>query len=131
KDGKLHYVYNWLGENIQKISSEDGVTEGKHVFSADFQKTGEDERTRGAKGTLTLYIDDAAVGSADITTQPSQFSLVGDGLCVGRDSASSVSPDYSAPFEFEGGTIDRVVIDVSGDPYVDHEKEVRRYLARD
>ncbi len=64
-------------------------------------------------------------------TQPGNFALTGDGLCVGRDSASAVSPDYQPPFEFHGGTIDRVVIDVSGDPYVDHEKEVLAYLARD
>ena len=51
------------------------------------------------------------------------FSLVGDGLCVGRDSGSAVSPEYSAPFAFSGGTIERVVIDVSGEHFVDHEKE--------
>ena len=39
--------------------------------------------------------------------------------------------DYAAPFAFTGGTIDRVVVDVSGDPYVDHDKEVLAYLARD
>ena len=35
------------------------------------------------------------------------------------------------PFEFQGGTIDRVAIDVTGDSFVDHEKEVLAYLARD
>ncbi|HEX7050463.1 MAG TPA: arylsulfatase [Longimicrobiales bacterium] len=131
KDGKLHYVYNWLGERIQTIASENGVTEGRHVLSAEFQKTGEDEETHGAKGKLTLFIDDEAVGDTEIMTQPGHFSLTGDGLCVGRDSASGVSPDYDPPFEFEGGTIDRVVVDVTGEAYVDHEKELRRYLTRD
>jgi arylsulfatase len=42
-----------------------------------------------------------------------------------------VSPDYRAPFPLTGGTIDRVVVDVSGDRYVDHDKEVLAYLARD
>jgi arylsulfatase len=64
-------------------------------------------------------------------TQPGTFSLTGDGLCVGRDSASPVSRDYQAPFPFTGGTIDRVVIDVSGDTYVDHEKEALLWLKRD
>ena len=63
--------------------------------------------------------------------QPGMFSLVGDGLCVGRDSGSAVSPDYRAPFRFVDGTIDRVIIDVSGDHYVDHEHEVLAYIARD
>ena len=84
-----------------------------------------------AVGTLTLYIDTNAVGSAEIITQPGMFALAGDGLCVGRDSGSPVSPEYKPPFDFRGGTIDRVAIDVSGDPYVDHEKDVLAYLSRD
>jgi arylsulfatase len=30
-----------------------------------------------------------------------------------------------------GAKIDRVVVDVAGEPFVDHEKEVLAYLARD
>jgi arylsulfatase len=129
--GRLHYVYNWLGERIQKVSSDAELEPGKHVLSAAFEKTGDEQPSMSAVGTLTLYVDDAEVGSAEITTQPGMFSLVGDGLCVGRDSASPVSPDYAAPFAFTGGTIDRVVVDVSGEHYVDHEKEVLAYIARD
>ncbi len=115
----------------QKITSDVEVTAGKHVLHGgvpeDGRRRGDGERV----GTLTLYIDDAEVGSAEIMTQPGIFALTGDGLCVGRDSASPVSPDYRAPYPFAGGTIDRVVVDVSGDHYVDHEKEVLAYLARD
>ena len=50
---------------------------------------------------------------------------------MGRDSGSPVGDDYAPPFPFAGGVIDRVVVDVSGDPYVDHEKEVHAWLARD
>jgi hypothetical protein len=42
-----------------------------------------------------------------------------------------VSNDYDAPFAFTGGTTDRVVVDVSGDPHIDHDKEVHAWLARD
>ena len=45
--------------------------------------------------------------------------------------AQPVTPDYSAPFAFSGGTIERVVIDVSGEHYVDHEKDVLAYVMRD
>ena len=68
------------------------------------------------------------MAKAEILTQPGSFSLTGEGLSVGRDSAS---PEYAAPFSFTGGTIDRVAVDVSGDHYVDHEKEILAYLARD
>ena len=82
-----------------------------------------------ATGTLTLYVD--TVADAEIMTQPGIFSLVGDGLCVGRDRGPAVSPDYRAPFAFVDGTIDRVVVEVSGDHFVDHEREVLAYIARD
>jgi arylsulfatase A-like enzyme len=130
-DGRLHYVYNWLGERIQKVSSPEPVPPGTHVFTAEFQKTADDPVTKSAVGTLTLYVDTTAVADAEISTQPGMFSLVGDGLSVGRDSGSAVSPDYRTPFPFVDGTIDRVVVDVSGDHYVDHEHEVLAFIARD
>ena len=85
----------------------------------------------GARGTLTLYVDGDAVGSDTIVTQPGAFCVVGDGLCVGRDDASPVSPTYTAPFRFTGGSIDKVVVDVSGERYRDHEAEVRGWFILD
>lgn len=41
-DGRLHYVYNWLGDAIQKISSSSTVPAGRHVFTAEFAKDGAD-----------------------------------------------------------------------------------------
>jgi len=131
KNGKLHYVYNWLGEKIQTVTSTRDIEAGRHLFVAEFDKTGDDPDTASAIGTLTLFIDTEPVGSAEIMTQPGNFALTGDGLCVGRDSLSAVSPDYEPPFEFSSGTIDRVVVDVSGDDYVDHEKEAQAWLLRD
>jgi arylsulfatase len=131
KDGRLHYVYNWLGERVQTISAPDPLSTGAHVLTAEFAKTGEDPASGSATGTLTLYVDTEAVAAAEIMTQPGFFALTGDGLSVGRDSASPVTADYVAPFTFTGGTIERVIVDVSGDHFVDHEKEVLAYLARD
>ncbi|MGB5532143.1 MAG: sulfatase-like hydrolase/transferase, partial [Acidimicrobiia bacterium] len=131
KDGKLHYVYNWLGENIQTVTSTRNIEAGRHLFVAEFDKTGDDPKTASAIGTLTLFIDTDPVASSEIMTQPGNFALTGDGLCVGRDSLSAVSPDYESPFAFTGGTIDRVIVDVSGDDYVDHEKQAQAWLLRD
>ena len=131
KDGRLHYTYNWLGEKEQTVSSDAELPTGSHVFTAEFQKTGDDPQTLSATGTLTLYIDTDAVGSGELMTQPGMFGLSGSGAAVGRGNGSSVSAGYEGTFPFAGGTIQRVVIDVSGDHYVDHEKEVLAYLARD
>jgi hypothetical protein len=128
ENGTIAEVLNERGWNtyaigIQQVTSESEIEPGTRVFTAEFQKTGEDA-TGSATGTLTLYVDMKPVGSAEIMTQPGNFALTGDGLCIGRDSASAVSPDYPPPYALVGGTIGRVVIDVSGEHYVDHEKEV-------
>jgi len=85
----------------------------------------------GAAGTLTLYVDDEEVGSGKIVTQPGYFCLTGDGICVGRDSASAVTPEYQAPFAFTGGSIDKVIVDLSGESYRDHEADVRAWFSID
>ena len=56
-----------------------------------------------------------------------------EGLCVGRDSGEPVTDDYPgvAPHRFTGGTIKRVAVDVSGDPYVDLEREAQAMLTRE
>jgi arylsulfatase len=131
KHGRLHYVYNWLGERIQEVHSDSVIPTGKHVLTAEFEMTGDDERTQSAMGTLKLYVDSEAVGSSELMTQPGAFGLSGSGLAVGRSGASPPSPEIRAPFPFKGGTIDRVIVDVPGDPFVNHEKEVLAYLARD
>lgn len=127
KDKKLHYVYNWLGEKIQRVTSGVEITKGKHAFTAEFVKTG-DDKTMSAVGILTLFIDMKQVGQGTIITQPGLF---GEGLSIGSDSGAPVSPDYAPPFLFTGGTIERVVVDVSGDSYVDYEREVNAWLMRD
>ena len=130
KDKKVHYAFNWIGTRLQNVVAERDITPGRHVVTAEFSLAGPspDAAMPGFAGTLTLFVDDQPVGSGEIVTQPGYFCLVGDGICVGRDSASPVTPDYAAPFAFRGGTIDKVVVDVSGDRYVDHEAQVRAWF---
>lgn len=133
KDRRIRYTYNWVGSHLQQIVADRDLTTGPHVLTAEFAMSGPstDPDRLGAMGTLTLYVDDASVGSAEIVTQPAYFNPVGDGICVGRQDGSSVTPDYVAPFTFTGGTIDKVVVDVSGERYVDHEAQVRTWFMID
>lgn len=133
KDGRLRYTFNWVGTHMQDVVSDAEIAPGAHVLAAEFTVTGknDDPQMPGAKGTLTLYADDQPIGSGEIVTQPGYFCLTGDGICVGRDSASAVTPEYEAPFEFTGGKIDKVVVDVSGTGYRDHEADVRGWFMID
>jgi arylsulfatase A-like enzyme len=133
KDNRLHYVYNFVGSVEQKIVANEDIPDGDNVIlSASFDKEGEDPPGT-AHGILSLYYGDRKVGEGRIKTQPGKFSLAGEGLCVGRDSAEPVTDDYpgTPPWRFTGGTIRHVQVNVSGKPYVDLEHEAVAMMSRE
>jgi hypothetical protein len=133
KDNRLHYVYSFVGMVEQKIVSDQELPTGESlILSAAFEKDGEDP-PGVAVGTLSLFHGDVKVGEGPIKTQPGKFSIGGEGLCVGRDSSDPVTGDYpgAAPWAFTGGTINRVAVDVSGEPYVDLEREAVAMMSRE
>ncbi len=133
KGNRLHYVNSFVGMAEQKIDGNEDLPVGQNlILSASFDKDGEDP-PGVSTGTLSLYHGDKKVGEGRIKTQPGMFSVAGEGLCVGRDSGEPVTDDYpnGSPHHFTGGTIKRVAVDVSGDPYVDLEREAQAMLARE
>jgi arylsulfatase len=133
KGGRLHYVNNFAGMMEQRIDGTEDVPVGENlILSASFDKDGEDP-PGVSTGILSLYHGEKKVGEGRIKTQPGMFSLAGEGLCVGRDSGEAVTDDYpnGSPHRFTGGTIRRVAVDVSGEPYVDLEREAQAMLARE
>jgi len=133
KDNRLHYAYNFVGSFEQKIAATEDLPSGTDLLlSASFDKDGEDP-PGVSTGTLSLYHGDRKVGEARIKTQPGKFMIGEEGLCFGRDSGEPVTDDYPgvAPHRFTGGTIKRVAVDVSGDPYVDLEREAQAMLTRE
>jgi arylsulfatase A-like enzyme len=131
KDNRLHYVSNYVG-TTQLIVGDTDVPVGDQVLlAASFEKASlEPEYT---SGTLTLFHGDDQVGEAQIKTQLGAFAIAGAALFVGRHSGEPVTDDYpgEAPYTFTGGTIDRVGIDVSGEPFVDLEREAALMLMRE
>jgi arylsulfatase A-like enzyme len=133
KDNRLHYVYNFVGMFEQKVAAAEDLPTGENlILSASFDKDGEDP-PGVATGLLSLYHGDRKVGEGRIKTQPGNFELAGEGLCIGRDSGAAVTGDYpgQSPHRFTGGTIKRVAVDVSGQPYLDLEREAAAMLARE
>ncbi len=118
---------------VQEVVATEDVPTGENVIlSAAFDKDGEDP-PGVATGNLALYVGDRKVGEGRIKTQPGKFMLAGEGLCIGRDSGAGVTESYpgSAPWSFTGGTIKRVAVDVSGEPYVDLEREAVAMMSRE
>ena len=130
KEGRLKYAYNFVGSNEQIVESIAPIPAGERILGASFVREGD---AMPATGTLSLFVDDEKVGEGRIVTQPGNFSLVGEGLNVGKDPASPVTGDYAgtSPYGFTGGAIARVIVDVSGEHYVDLELEALAMMKRE
>ena len=129
--GELCFTYNWLGEDVRTVAAPAALDTGRHVLTAEFVVAGHDDETPSSIGPLRLFVDEEPIAEAEIKTQPGKFGLGGGGLSVGYSSRPAPDPSIEAPFPFVGGHIEAVVVDVSGDAYLDFEAEVRSWLARD
>jgi arylsulfatase len=102
------------------------------VFGVRYERSGTVEGSHTPLGVVSLYIDDAVVATrADVRTHPGMFGLAGGGIAVGRNDGQPVSGAYRAPFAFTGGTIAKVLVDTSGTPYIDKERELAAAFAKD
>jgi hypothetical protein len=130
KDKKLYYVYNFLGIKPEQQFVSPELKPGKYTLGMEFvrEKAGQYHESLG---TTTLYVNDKAVTSGPMRTQPGKFTLSGDGLCIGRDSGDAVSQEYKAPGAFTGGTIIGVGVSVEKAQYQDLETLAAAALARD
>ncbi len=132
QDGRLHYVYNFMGDEEQTVSSPDAVPLGQHIFGVSYARTGTVENSHTPLGDVTLYIDGDAVASVpNVKAHPGTFGLAGATISIGRNSGSAVSSTFKAPYAFTGGTIAQVNVDLSGAPYVDVEKELALAFSKD
>ncbi|MCV7227438.1 arylsulfatase [Mycolicibacterium komossense] len=132
QNGQLNYVYNFMGELEQRMWSADPVPLGSHVFGVRYDRTGTVEGSHTPLGELSLYIDDEVVTTlGGVQIHPGMFGLAGGGVGVGRNDGQAVCSAYQAPYPFTGGTIVKVVVDTSGTPYIDTERELAAAFARD
>ena len=130
KDGKLHYVYNFLGIKPEQEFVSGKLKPGKHTLGVEFTRQGSGEYGEST-GTAKLYVDEKVVAEGPMRAQVGKFTLSGDGLCVGFDSADPVSRSYPAGFPFKGGKILGVAVDIGEDQYLDLEREAAAAFARD
>jgi len=132
KGGRLRYVYNYLGMAEQMVSSESDLPGGPCILGVEFTK--EQQTPEATTGTLALYVDDEKVDElSEVKIQNGKFALCGEGLNIGRDGGAPVSADYplERPWALVGATIRQVIVDVSGEPYLDLEMEAVAMMKRD
>ena len=120
KDKKLYYVYNFLGIPEQQfvfVSPDELVPNApneEYTFVVEFNKEPEAGTYGESLGETKLSVNGTVVAQGPMKAQVGKFTLCGDGLCVGYDSADAVSELYSKlpnpSNPFRGGTIHKVVI---------------------
>jgi arylsulfatase A-like enzyme len=130
EDGRLRYVYNYVGRDRFELESTDPLPKGRHTLRYEFEPTGEPDirNGKGVPGRGQLYVEGRLVASAEFPhTAPLIFEL--EGLSCDYDFGSPADEEYEPPFAFTG-TIYNVTVDVSGELIKDEEAEVVRLMAQ-
>ena len=133
KEGTLKYVNNFIGLEEQMLTSDSPLPKGDCTVGVSFEMKNVDKKAMQTNGTATVYINKKKVAQKDIRTQLGAFSVAGEGFMVGRCAGAPVTGDYTGdhPWAFTGGTIRKVVADVSGEAYIDLEMEAIAAMKRD
>jgi arylsulfatase len=129
KDGRLCFLYNYVGLDRFEVLAEGGLSAGRHALRYEFEPTGAPDipNGKGAPGRGQLYIDGKLVGASEFPhTTPLFFEL--EGLSCGFDFGAPAG-EYDPPFPFTG-TIRQVSVDLAGELIRDDEAELRLLLAR-
>jgi arylsulfatase A-like enzyme len=112
KDGKLHYVHNYLKITEYELTSEKLVPVGKHTLSVHFTPTRKNVKPDYFSGDVVLAVDGEKVGELkDIKSAAMYSAMTGYGLVIGRNIGTPVSHEYKPPFAFTG-TLNKVTVEL-------------------
>ncbi|WP_145239037.1 arylsulfatase [Prescottella equi] len=115
RDGRPTFCYNLFGIERSYIRAPDTVGVGLHQVRSEFAYDG---GGLGKGGTLTLFVDGTAVAEGRVErTEPIGFGY--EFSDVGRDSLSTVTPEYPTGDNAFTGRIDWVQIEAGEDGH-DH-----------
>jgi arylsulfatase A-like enzyme len=112
KGGKLKYCYNFLGIKYFYVEAGNPLPAGEHQVRMEFTYDG---GGLGKGGTATLYVDGKKAGEGRVETTASMVFSADDGCDVGRDTGSSVSPDYGPRGNEFNGVVKGVQLAIAED----------------
>jgi arylsulfatase A-like enzyme len=108
KDGVARYEYNFFGIERTNIGGGAALPAGKHTIQYEFIP---DSKKPGAGGKSILRVNGTVVAEAQVPkTQPFMFSA-DEGVDVGLDAETNVSPDYKQGNNAFTGRIVRVTVE--------------------
>jgi arylsulfatase A-like enzyme len=108
-EGKLKYIYNFLGLAMYEVEAKDKLPSGEHQVRLEFAYDG---GGLGKGGTATLYLDGKKLAEGRVEhTHPSAFSLDSTAL-VGNKFGAPIGPDLQIEGNPFNGSIKGVQIDL-------------------
>lgn len=113
-DGRLHYHYNFFGQQVYKVVSRETLPSGDVEVVMEYEQKPFQQFGETTGGTVRLLVNDKVVGQGEIPNVAfGRFSAT-ETLDIGTDLGAVVSHDYhdQAPFAFTG-EIKEVAIDIS------------------
>ena len=103
KDGKFHYVHNYLKLEEFHVESPAVLPAGEHTLSIHFTPRDKHLKPDFTTGDVTISVDGMNVGELKGMRVAGQYStMTGYGLLVGRNTGTPVSHRYRTPFPFTG-----------------------------
>lgn len=109
KNGIPIFYYNFFAVAAYRAQSSTALPMGKSIVRVEFEP---EEKGYGKPAGVKLLLNGAEVGRVRVErTVPVGYS--GEGMDIGADNVSAVSPDYRSPFPF-GGRILGVTIATEG-----------------
>jgi arylsulfatase A-like enzyme len=132
KAGRAKFHYNVLGITSYSIDAPEPIPTGTTQVRMEFAYDG---GGMGKGGNVTLYCDGKKVGEGRVDqTQGFVFSA-DETTDIGRETGTTVSPDYTAHTSTFTGTINWVQIDLGDDAkdadhYIDPDERFRVAMAR-
>ena len=122
-DGRVRYVHNLYGKQLDVTTSDAVIGAGRHTLGFVYERTTDDG------GTTRLLLDGEVVGRGEIPKfTPTAFNNTNAGLTCGYELGPPVGEGYQAPFRFTG-SIAEAVVEVTGAPRPDPLAEFERIMA--
>ena len=110
KDGKVSYVYNWVGKERYTITAPEPLAPGTTTIRYEFAYEGD---KLGSGGTGTIFVNGEKVAEGRIgNTVPLIFSA-DETTDVGTDESTPVTEDYAEGDNAFTGTIEKITVDLT------------------
>jgi arylsulfatase len=125
-EGKPKFCYNFVGLEFYNVVSDQTLPSGQHQIRMEFTYDG---GGIGKGGTVTLYVDGNQVGQDRVDQTEAFIYSADETLDIGRDDASSVSPDYTQKTSHFTGEVNwvEIAIDEAAEDFDHFITEEERY----